>query len=95
MYRREQDTFPNSIHPNAICPVQFALSDTFPIRLLPHVNCTPDDYCPMRRVPSKIFSPDDIFPGFVNEDLCPTQSDDHSFVINRLRFLSKLAAYSY
>ena len=27
----------------------------------------------MRRVPSKIFSPHDIFPGFANEDLCHTQ----------------------
>ena len=50
------------------------------------MNCTPDDYCPMRRVPSKIFSPHDIFPGFANEDLCPTQI----FVINRLRILKIL-----
>ena len=27
----------------------------------------------MRRVPSKIFSPHDSFPGFANEDLCHTQ----------------------
>ena len=69
-------------------PLQFAPCNlpykTLPRYDLPHTNCTLDDYCPMRCVPSKIFSPDDIFPGFANEDFVI----HNFFVVNRLRILN-------
>ena len=33
-------------------------NDAFPMYLLPHMHCNPDDFCHMRRLSSKIFFPD-------------------------------------